>query len=142
MHYNVVHNLHQQAFNEVCHTPKPAVINYQKEDNPFKARYGDNWEVEIQKCKEFNSIICVKELVRHINEKTKQAYQGTKYEDTYLFYHDALSQMTDRDCVEWMREEGILSHWTRPVLGLNDCIEIEINGTVKKNRRYKMILRF
>ena len=47
--YNVVHSLCQQAFNEVSHSTKPTEINYQKEDNPYKAQYGDNWINEIPK---------------------------------------------------------------------------------------------
>ena len=57
-------------------------------------------------------------------EETKKAYKGTKYEETYLFYHYALSQMTDNETIEWMRAEGLLHRWIRPVLGLNDSITV------------------
>ena len=64
------------------------------------------------------------ELVLHIVEETKQAYKGTKYEDSYLFYHNALLKMTDNETIEWMRAEGLLHQWIRSVLGLNDLITV------------------
>ena len=41
--------------------------------------------------------------------------------------------MTNRDCIKWMEEKGILHHWIRPVLGLND--EIIINENEENERR-------
>ena len=46
--------------------------------------------------------------------------------------------MTDKDCIEWMKEEGIYKRWILPVLGLNNEISIEDSeGKTKVNTRYK-----
>ena len=46
--------------------------------------------------------------------------------------------MTDKDCIAWMEEEGILHCWIRPELGCNNEIIIaDSNGTEKINRYYK-----
>ena len=45
--------------------------------------------------------------------------------------------MTDKDCINWMEQEGILKRWIRPVLGCNDEIVIvDENGVEKSNTRY------
>jgi len=54
------------------------------------------------------SYMCIKDVVLHVHDKTKEAFKGTKYKETYLFYHDALSTRTDKDCINWMKEESIL----------------------------------
>ena len=81
---------------------------------------------------------CIKELVRHIHNETRLAFKGTKYESTYLFYHDALSTMTDIECREWMEEEGILKRWILPALGCNDAIVIvDVDGNEKTNINFR-----
>ena len=48
--------------------------------------------------------------------------RGTKYEGKELFFDDALSLMTARKTVRWMKEKNIYiyKHWVLPVLGCND----------------------
>ena len=79
----------------------------------------------------------IKDLVLHINAKFSKAFQGTRYEETYLFYHDALTTMTDKDCIDWMEEKGILKRWIHPVLGLNDLIIVKDgNGNEESSKNY------
>ena len=118
-----IQKLHLQAL-DAEHGEFPKEVNHLLSDNPYKSRYGNDWKEEIKKTKIMRPYICVSELVLHIVEETKKAYKGTKYEETYLFYHDALSQMTDNETIEWMRAEGILHRWIRPVLELNDVITV------------------
>ena len=66
----------------------------------------------------------IRDLVRHIDKQSGKVFIGTKYQDSYLFYHDALSTMPDKDCLDWMEEEGILKRWIGPELGLNNQITI------------------
>ena len=97
----------------------------------------DEWEGCIAKSPTLSAYCCVKDLVRHINEETKALYKGTQYQDTYLFYHDALTQMSDSRCVEWMKQEGIYAKWIKPELGCNN--EIFANnkhGVLTRNTRY------
>ena len=76
-------------------------------------------------------------LVLFIDSKTTKAYKGTKFKHTYLWYHDALSTMTDNDCMKWMEDEGILKRWIQPILDLNDVVIIvDENGNEKLSKKY------
>ena len=60
--------------------------------------------------------------------ETKKTYENTKYKDCWMFYHDALSLMTAKECVAWMKEQYIdeektisyYDKWILPAHGLND----------------------
>ena len=91
-----IQNLHHQAL-QAEHGEPPQEVNHLLSENPYESRYGVEWEKEIKKTKIVRPYICVKELVLHIVEETKEAYKGTKHEESYLFYHDALSQMMLKD---------------------------------------------
>ena len=81
---------------------------------------------------------CIKDLVLHIHEETRKAFKGTRYESTYLFYHDALTTMTDIECRDWMEEEGILKRWILPECGCNDFITVaDVDGNEKTNKNLK-----
>ena len=86
----------------------PPDTNYLFANNPYEARYGDNWRAEIKKVRFMSKYCDIRDLVRHIHDTTRDAFKGTKHEQTYQFYHDALITMTDKDCLEWMEQEGIL----------------------------------
>ena len=80
---------------------------------------------------------CITELVIHMNDTARAAFQGTKYQELYLFYHDTLTSMCDKDCCQWMQEHNILKHWILPVLGCNDEVITEnAEGEIIKNKRY------
>ena len=53
---------------------------------------------------------------------TKEVISGTKYKGQELFFHDALSLMTAKDTVTWMKEKGIYEHWILPEIGCNDLL--------------------
>ena len=44
---------------------------------------------------------------------------GTDYEDNLFFYHDALTQMTHKDAVDYMKSKDIYKHWILPKLDVN-----------------------
>ena len=48
-----------------------------------------------------------------------------------LYYRDALTQMTDSACVEWMRKKDYLKRWLLPRAGLNDIIKRNDGKTSK-----------
>jgi hypothetical protein len=50
-----------------------------------------------------SSYVCITELVRHIHDETQKVMKGTKHEDDWYFYHDALSLMTAKDTIEWIK---------------------------------------
>jgi hypothetical protein len=92
----------------------PPKIDYRKHDNPYEARFGDNWESEIRKHKNLSSFVPVTDYILDIYNEGRRIYHGTDYEASWMFYHDALNQMTEKDTMKWMQEKGILKHWILP----------------------------
>jgi hypothetical protein len=51
-------------------------------------------------------------------------FSDTKYSDSWMFYHDALSLMTAKSCIEWMKLQKIGNRtyydcWLLPTHGCN-----------------------
>jgi hypothetical protein len=63
--------------------------------------------------------VCVTKMIEHIVAESALMFQGTKHEDSWVFYHDALSLMTAKEIVEWMKEKGLHKQWLLPVMGLH-----------------------
>ena len=55
----------------------------------------------------FVGAMCIKYLVMHIISKARYLYKRTNHEDDWLLYHDALSLMTAKDCINWMKETSV-----------------------------------
>ena len=92
---------------------RPAInkTDYRKAENPYKERYGENWLEKIKTCAQLTAFGDIHDLVRHIVKVTSDA--GKEY-----FYHDALSLMTCKSTMDWMKSEGYLDMWIRPQAGL------------------------
>ena len=114
----------------------PDVEYYIDAANPYEAKYGTElnewgepaWRDAVKKASALSGHACVSDLVKHIVLKTKECYEGTEHEDTYWFYHDALSQLTHDSCVDWMQKtkipgesKCIYDRWIKPECGLNDA---------------------
>ena len=102
--------------------PPPEIVDYRKCDNPYLAKYGDavsacepEWKHQIRKCSQMSQYVCVTQLVEHIVTESAKLFIGTQFEDSWVFYHDALSLMTGNDTVEWMRQNDYLKRWILPV---------------------------
>jgi len=63
--------------------------------------------------------VCNIDLIEHIVQETKNVFKGTTCEETHFFYHDALSQMTNKETQEWMRGKQYLDMWVLPINGCN-----------------------
>ena len=128
---------------ETGYSPYPKPFDYvEGQENPYLHRYGvDEWEKKIKTVSRsgFTRVRCVTELVEHIDRTTAAIYKGTQFEKTYVWAHDALSQMTDNDCKAWMKDKGYWKHWITPVLECNDEVTVfdpKKNKTVT-SRNYK-----
>jgi hypothetical protein len=62
------------------------------------------WKDQIRKCSQMSQYICVIQLVEHIVTESAKLFIGTQFEETWSFYHDALSLMTSHDTVQWMKK--------------------------------------
>jgi hypothetical protein len=90
-------------------------------DNPYVARYGDDkWEEKIKQVSQMISYVCITDFVEHILvQETKSLMKGTKHEDDWMFYHDALALMTAKDNNAWMKKKGHFERWILPTNGLH-----------------------
>jgi hypothetical protein len=57
----------------------------------------------------------VMEMIDHIDNETKRVMKGTKYEGKGVWYHDALSLMTCKKSIHYMKEKGIFKNWLLPL---------------------------
>ena len=70
-------------------------------------------------------------------KESTETMKGTKYQGKELFYHDTLSQLTEKVTVEWMKkqkigERNIYDMWIKPIFGCNDEIVMN-NGSINTN---------
>ena len=113
-------------------------IDHRKALNPFLSKYGNEWEDKISKKPALRLVRPVTDLIRHMAIMTNNALMGTKYEGKGLFFHDALSQLTERETVEWMKNndnningKNLYDMWIKPELGCNNEIRMR-DGTINK----------
>lgn len=95
---------------EVQQCDRPPKIDYRMAENPYEAKFGQDWENQIATSSHVKCISVAK-LVDHIYKETKQIFQDTTCKDNWMFYHDALSLMTSKDCIEYMKEKGYYEQW-------------------------------
>ena len=46
--------------------------------------------------------------------------KGTKHEEDWVFYHDALTQLKCQKTMEWMETNGYLKRWVLSMNGANE----------------------
>ena len=107
----------------------PTKIDHRKAANPYQSRYGDEWETVLKKSSYFSSQVVITDYIEHIMHESKKVMQGTKYQDDWYFYHDALSLMTSVKTKEWMKSKGYYKHW---ILAKNNLYAQDSNGLQKK----------
>jgi hypothetical protein len=129
----------QDSYQGICPFPKGKDFVHEQ-INPYLAKYGSEWKNKIKTVTQsgLTSVVCVTDLIEHIEVHTKEVYKNTKYADTYMWSHDALKQMCDKACREWMKSKGYWKRWVKPELGLNDIVELyDEEGTdVKQSKDY------
>ena len=63
--------------------------------------------------------VSINTFVMKIYKHSKQVFKGTKYENDWYFYHDALSFMTCKQCQYFMIKQDIYKHWILPLHNIN-----------------------
>ena len=82
------------GYNTIHEDDPYGTIDHTIEDNPYKSKYQSEWRNEIKRCRLLSPYVCVTDLVTHIITKSKKVMTGTKHENDWYFYHNALSLMT------------------------------------------------
>jgi len=83
----------------------PAVKDHRTADNPYLSKFGDEWELHLKQSSGMSRVCCITEYLDHIFVSSDKAFKGTTHEDDWLLFHDALSQMTAKETVEWMKQK-------------------------------------
>jgi hypothetical protein len=102
--------------------PPPAIVGYRKYPNPYLVKYGDvttqcepEWKHQIRKCSQMSQYVCVTQFIEHIVTESAKLFIGTQFEDSWVFYLDALLLMTGSDTIEWMTKNNYIKRWILPV---------------------------
>ena len=96
-----------------------------EKENPYEARYGENWRREIWNCQLLNHYMPVDFMITHLVKEGNRVFKDTKHKRDWFFYHDALKIMIDRSTVGWMRTQvdengrSYYDRWLLPQNGLN-----------------------
>lgn len=67
------------------------VTDYWKTDNPYLAKYGDEWETKTSCTVSLFLFVCITTMIKYILKKYVRVMHMTRYEDDWFSYHDALS---------------------------------------------------
>ena len=84
--------------------------------------YPDTYEKELRNTTALQNSCTINDLIDHIFTESEKIFQGTAYEDNWYVYHDALSLLTSKKAVDYMKEKGYYKHLILPLFGLNDVI--------------------
>jgi hypothetical protein len=99
---------------------------------------------KIRQCSALSGYRCVTEMIDHIDNETKIVMKGTKNEGRGLWYHDALSLMTCKKSVQYMKEllpwgrlqEGTRYHESIPgdspeLMPLDETLNMDIHASAR-----------
>ncbi|RHY15993.1 hypothetical protein DYB32_010693, partial [Aphanomyces invadans] len=96
------------------------LVDHKKAPNPYESLYGTEWERAVMRSAALKTSICVTTLIEHIVHASAAVMADTVYAGDWVFMHDALSQMTCKSTIEWMKDKNYHHRWVLPELGLND----------------------
>ena len=108
--FQVIWNKAQEASDEDL----PPPIDHRKAVNPYLSKFGDDWMQKLKSSPTFSSSVVISDYVEHIMRESARIMQGTKHQDDWCIYHDALTLMTAKENKEWMLEKGYLKRWILP----------------------------
>jgi len=78
----------------------------------YAERYPETWQDEVKKVA--NKKYCsIKELIDHMISESKKLYTGTKSENTFLIFHDALSAYFEKGAQEYIKSLGFKDRLVR-----------------------------
>lgn len=67
--------------------------------------HGDDWEAKIDESPQMKKHVCITTVWKKVVENTAKAFRGTKHENDFMIYHDALVLLTAKTTVEWLKKQ-------------------------------------
>jgi hypothetical protein len=100
----------------------PAKLDHRQATNPYKSRFPETYLEEIKKDQECLPYLCIQDLVWHMVLESERMMKGSKHENNFRFAHDALSTLTAKETIEWMKTTSykgktLHDYWYLPI----DC---------------------
>ena len=69
---------------------------------------------------EMSKFCCITDLISFMINKVGKPMKGSVHEDDFFFVHNALVLMTEKETINWTRQNGYLHQWLIPLNGLQD----------------------
>ena len=89
--------LDDHTINEGSCPEKYQYVDHQKVENPYLSEYGeDKWMDAISKSPSLRLVRPISDLINHMAIQSTNAINNSKFQGKALFYHDALSQLTEK----------------------------------------------
>ena len=111
---------------------RPIPVDHRKAANPYESKYGDDWRKYIVKSPTMNNSVMITDYITHMMEESERIMRGTKHQEDWVIFHDALSLMTAVETKEWMEKKGFLARWVLPSKDLYDNMN-DLKGKYKTN---------
>ena len=92
----------------------PAGIDHRISPNPYKSKFGTEWEKQLKSSVTFSHSTCICDYIDHLMAESERVMKGTIHENTWMVYHDALAIMTSKATKQWMATKGYLKRWILP----------------------------
>ena len=104
--------------------PVDRVVDHKEADNPYESLYGTRWQEVIAATSFLSGYVCITVMITHIIVESAALFVGTPHEHDWVFYHDALSQLTAHETIEWMKTQmfdgvSYYDRWIKPMDGLS-----------------------
>jgi hypothetical protein len=107
------------AIANVIHDRAPQEVDYRLAEDPYLAKFGpERRRIEISKSLLLSGNVCITDMITHLYEESEAIFKGTIHQNDWFFWHDALSLMTAKDTINWMKENGYYDRWLLPELDL------------------------
>jgi hypothetical protein len=97
--------------------PSRAMKDHKKANHPYLSRYGRAWKDDFRKYAIVAGSISITKMVWHMKDEVDRITKGTKYVDKGQLYHDALTLMTRKRTIAYLREHNLLKYWVLPLEG-------------------------
>jgi predicted GIY-YIG superfamily endonuclease len=96
--------------------PADLIVDHRRATNPYLSLHGEEqWEEEVRKSAQMAAYVSITDMIEFMVAESQRVMMGTYHEDDWFFYHDALSLMTAKETINWMREKDFLKRWLLPV---------------------------
>ena len=92
----------------------PSPLDHRKATNPYVSKYGEDWEKHIKKSPTLLNSVVITDYIHHMMDESARIMRGTKFSQSWMIYHDALSLMRAKETKKWMEEKGYLERWILP----------------------------